>query len=291
MIRQLAILGVGLIGGSLARALRRAGLVETVVGFGRSESQLAKALELGVIDRYASRVVDAVAGADMIVLATPLGAFESLFVEMKGALSPDAVVTDVGSAKGCVVDAVRMAFGAVPPFFVGAHPIAGTERSGVEASFADLFVGRRVILTPTIETDPGSLARVRAMWQAAGAAVDELSVESHDQILAATSHLPHLLAYALVNTLVDLDETEAIFRFAAGGFRDFTRIASSDPTMWHDICFANRGAILSVLDRYIADLAALRGTIERNDSEQLKKAFSRAKNARDRFVFKGQASE
>lgn len=291
MIKRLAVLGVGLIGGSLARALRRRGYCETIVGYGRQVAELEKARRLGVIDMIANSVPEAVAGADMVVLATPLGAFRSLFEAMNGHLAPDAVVTDVGSAKGCVVDTARSVFGEMPAYVVPGHPIAGTEHSGVEASFAELFAGRRVILTPTKETAAAALGRVRAMWETADAIVDELTVEAHDQILAATSHLPHLLAYALVNTLVDLDETEAIFRFAAGGFRDFTRIASSDPIMWHDICFANRHALLSVLDRYVEDLRQLRASIERGDGESLKNSFARAKRARDRFTFKGQAAE
>lgn len=291
MINKLAILGVGLIGGSLARALRNASLCEHVVGYARDPNHLAKAQKLGVIDSAASSVAQAVTGADVIVLATPLGAFSSLFSAMKGCVGPNAVITDVGSAKACVVDAAVSVFGDVPANFVPGHPIAGTEHSGVEASFPELFECRRVILTPTSTTDSSALATVRAMWEGAGAVVDEMSVQEHDQILAATSHLPHLLAYGLVNTLVDMDETEAIFRFAAGGFRDFTRIASSDPVMWHDICFANREAILGVLDKYAKELSRLRACIDGGDGAALKQAFSRAKLARDRFTFSGSASE
>lgn len=291
MINKLAILGVGLIGGSLARALRNASLCEHVVGYSRDPNHLAKAQELGVIDSVASSVAEAVTGADVIVLATPLGAFSSLFSAMKGCVDPSAVITDVGSAKASVVDAAASVFGDVPANFVPGHPIAGTEHSGVEASLPKLFQGRRVILTPTSTTDTRALAKIRAMWEGTGAVVDVMSVQAHDQILAATSHLPHLLAYGLVNTLVDMDETEAIFRFAAGGFRDFTRIASSDPIMWHDICFANRQAILGMLDKYTEELSRLRACIDGGDGTGLKQAFSRAKLARDRFTFSGSASE
>lgn len=283
MINRLAIIGVGLIGGSLARAARRAGVCREIVGGGRDEAQLRRAVELGVIDRYALDIAAAVADADMVVVAVPLGAMEAVLRRIAGRARPDAVITDVGSAKGSVVAAARAAFGEVPPGFVPGHPIAGTEKSGVEASFAELFEGRRVILTPLSNTSAQALAAVRALWQQAGAEVVEMDVAHHDEVLAATSHLPHVLAYALVDTLVGMDASEEIFRFSAGGFRDFTRIASSDPAMWRDICIANRAALLAVLERFRAELSSLTAAIEAADGERIVSVFSRAKAARDRF--------
>ncbi len=283
MIRRLAILGVGLIGGSLARALKRAGACAEVVGWGRNPEQLQRAVELGVIDRYEASPAAAVAGADMVVLAVPLGAMGPMFTQIRDHLAADAVLTDVGSAKAGVVEDARAAFGELPPGFVPGHPIAGTEQSGVEASFAELFERRRVILTPTAATRADALERVRAMWLAVGAEVLEMSVEHHDEVLAATSHLPHLLAFALVDALATGEHGEEIFSFAAGGFRDFTRIASSDPVMWRDICLANRRAVLSSLHAFREDLAALAEAIEGGDGERLLEIFSRAKAARDRY--------
>ncbi|WP_127477081.1 prephenate dehydrogenase/arogenate dehydrogenase family protein [Sulfurivermis fontis] len=283
MIQRLCIIGVGLIGGSLARALKAAGAVGEVVGYGRDAAQLQLALELGVIDRAETDLAAALSGSDVVVLAIPVGAMESMLCAMAQHLGADTIVTDVGSTKGSVVAAAERAFGAVPPRFVPGHPIAGTERSGVAASFAELYHKRRVILTPLPQTDPAAVAVVRALWQAAGAEVVEMTVRHHDEVLAATSHLPHVLAYTLVDTLARMEEHTEIFRFAAGGFRDFTRIASSDPRMWHDICLANREAILKVLDRYAADLAAVRGAIERGDGAALLHTFGRAKKARDEF--------
>lgn len=284
MIDRLCIIGVGLIGGSLARAAKRAGICREVVGAGRNEAQLRKAVDLGVIDRYSTQIAEAVAGADMVVLAVPLGAMEGALRQMAAHLRPDAVVTDVGSAKGSVVAAARAVFGTVPGNFVPGHPIAGTEKSGVEASFAELFEGRRVILTPLPQTSPDALARVRGLWEATGAEVVEMDVEHHDEVLAATSHLPHLLAYALVDTLARMDESEEIFRYSAGGFRDFTRIASSDPVMWRDICLANREAILRVLQHFEEELAGLTEAVRAGDAEHILALFARAKAARDRYV-------
>lgn len=283
MINRLCIIGVGLIGGSLARALKRAGACAEVVGCGRDEGALRRAVELGVIDRYHSDPALAVSGADVVVLAVPLGMMESVLRRIAPALSAGAVITDVGSAKGSVVAAAQAVFGKVPARFVPGHPIAGTEKSGVEASFAELFQGRRVILTPLSGTDAEAHQIVRRMWEQAGAEVVDMAVEHHDEVLAATSHLPHLLAFALVDTLARMQETAEIFRYAAGGFRDFTRIASSDPKMWRDICLANREAVVAMLDRFSDDLAGLRDAIDAKDSEAIAEVFTRAKTARDRF--------
>lgn len=283
MINRLCIIGVGLIGGSLARALKRAGACAEVVGCGRDEGALRRAVELGVIDRYQSDPALAVSGADVVVLAVPLGMMEPVLRRIAPALSAGAVITDVGSAKGSVVAAAQAVFGTVPARFVPGHPIAGTEKNGVEASFAELFQGRRVILTPLSDTDAEAHRTVRRMWEQAGAEVVDMAVEHHDEVLAATSHLPHLLAFALVDTLARMHEKAEIFRYAAGGFRDFTRIASSDPKMWRDICLANREAVVAMLDRFSDDLAGLRDAIDAEDGEAIAEVFTRAKTARDRF--------
>jgi prephenate dehydrogenase len=283
MIKRLCIIGVGLIGGSLARAVKRAGYCAEVVGSGRDEKQLRRAVELGVIDRYEKDPARAVSGADVIVLAVPLGAMEEVMSSIAPHLESGAIITDVGSAKGSVVTAAQAAFGAVPKHFVPGHPIAGTEKSGVESSFAELFQGRRVILTPLAETDPAAVAAVRRLWEQAGAAVTEMSVAHHDEVLAATSHLPHMLAFALVDTLARMHEQAEIFRYAAGGFRDFTRIASSDPVMWRDICLANRDAIAAMIDRFQGELVGLREAIVQGDARRIEEIFTRAKAARDRY--------
>ena len=284
MIQQLTIIGVGLIGGSLARALKQAEYCHEVVGCSRNAAELQKAVDLGVIDRYSTDIAEAVQGADVVLLAVPLGAMESCLRAMQGHLKAGAVITDVGSSKASVVAAAEAVFDPLPAGFVPGHPIAGNERSGVEASFVELYQGRRVVLTPLESSSSEAVETVRAMWQQAGATVDEMGVEHHDQVLAATSHLPHMLAYGLVDTLVSMDESEEIFSLAAGGFRDFTRIASSDPVVWRDICLANQKALLDVLERYQADLENLTQLVRDSDGEALGEIFQRAKSARDRFV-------
>lgn len=283
-INRLVILGVGLIGGSLARALRRADMCETIVGYGRSEINLRKAVELGVIDEFRLSASEAVQEADMIVLATPLASNLSLFRQIAPVIKESAVITDVGSAKACVVEDARQGLLDCFNRFVPAHPIAGKEKSGVEAASADLFEDHVVILTPLEETSVHAISQVSSMWEAARAEVITLGVQQHDEVLAATSHLPHLLAYALVDCLAKMQEREEIFRFAAGGFIDFTRIASSNPQMWHDICFANRKSLLGVLDEFETHLQSVRQAIESDDSEKVLNIFSRAKNARDKLI-------
>jgi prephenate dehydrogenase len=284
VIRRLCVIGVGLIGGSLARALRAAGQVDEIVGSSRNAAHLQRAVDLGVVDRFDTDPAGAVQGADMVFVSVPLGAMGAVFAAIKDSLDAGAVVTDAGSAKSCVVADVRRAVGEMPPWFVPGHPIAGTEQSGVEASFAQLYQGRRVILTPVQETDSAALARVRAMWEAAGAVVNEMDVAHHDEVLAATSHLPHVLAFALVESLARMSEQREIFEYAAGGFRDFTRIASSDPVMWRDICLANAEAILAMIDRFEEDIAALAAAIRDHDGDRLLAIFQDAKAARDGFA-------
>jgi len=283
-INKLAIIGVGLIGGSLARALRHAKACDQIMGFGRNRDHLKKAVELGVIDDFSTQLERVVREADVVVLATPLKTTESLLREMRPLLKENVVLTDVGSAKTCVIEDAKGALGDFLPRFVPGHPIAGTEKSGVEASFAELFEDHRVILTPLPETAVDALQQVTAMWESVGAEVTHLSAEHHDEILAATSHLPHLLAYALVDCLAGMRDRDEIFEFAAGGFADFTRIASSHPEMWHDICFSNRRQLLAVFDDFNSRLQTIRRAIEQGDSETLLNIFTRAKQSRDRFT-------
>jgi len=284
MIERLCVIGVGLIGGSLARALRAAGVVREIVGCTRHAEHLQRAVDLGVIDRFDTDPATAVEGADLVFVSVPLGAMGAIFAAIGDALADNAVVTDAGSAKAAVVADVRSALGSVPDRFVPGHPIAGTEQSGVEASFAELYQDRRVILTPLPDTDRDAVARVRALWEAAGARVNEMGVEHHDEVLAATSHLPHILAFALVESLARMSEQREIFEYAAGGFRDFTRIASSDPVMWRDICLANGEAILTMIERFDQDIASLADAIRRHDGDRLLAIFQGAKAARDAFL-------
>ncbi|MDH5599692.1 MAG: prephenate dehydrogenase/arogenate dehydrogenase family protein [Gammaproteobacteria bacterium] len=283
MIQRLCVIGVGLIGGSLARGLKKAGVVTEVVGAGRNVAHLEKAKELGVIDSFETDISQAVKGCDMVVLAVPLGAMQSVFEQISSVITEEMIITDVGSAKASVVKAAQQAFKSLPDTLVPGHPIAGTEKSGVEASFAELFDNRRIILTPLETSSSEAVSKVRKMWQACGADVVETSIEHHDEVLAATSHLPHMLAYSLVDTLAKMDEKKEIFDFAAGGFRDFTRIASSDPEMWHDICISNKDALVTMIKKFTDDLELLAKAIEANDSVYLKEIFSRAKKARDEF--------
>lgn len=284
MIDRLVIIGVGLIGGSLAKALREAHAVGEIIGCGRDPDQLQLAVDLGVIDRFDSHVSSAVKSADVVVVATPVGSMQEIFAQMRGQLAPQTIVTDVGSTKQSVIDAMLHGYGSLPPMFVPGHPIAGTEKSGVAAAFSGLFHNRKVILTPLPQTDLAAVARVGEMWELCGARVNQLSVSHHDHILALTSHLPHMLAFSLVDTLAKLNDSAQMFQLVAGGFRDFTRIASSDPQMWHDICLNNRSEILAALTNYRQGLDLLAKAISENDSDALLEIFTRAKQARDKFI-------
>ena len=281
MINKLCIIGVGLIGGSLARALRAGGHVREVSGYGRSIANLQLAVELGVIDRVEVSLADAARLADVIVLAVPVGGMAEILQQLAPLLTDQVIVTDVGSVKGAVVTAARAALGARFPHFVPGHPIAGREQSGVAASVPDLFRHRRVILTPGTETDSTALARVRTMWEAAGAETIELTAEDHDRILAVSSHLPQMLATCLMDMVVRHDDHRAILDCAAGGFRDVTRIAGSDPVMWRDICLTNRDAMVNALRQYHVELRDLISAVEKGDGEWLLDTFTRAKHARD----------
>ena len=282
-INKLCVIGVGSIGGSVACALRAAGCVNTITGVGREAKNLERAKSLKVIDDYSTDINVAIEGADMVLVATPLGSMQAVFEQLASCLPKNCIVTDVGSTKQHVLDVVEKTFGELPSNFVPGHPIAGTEKSGVEAAYGELFQQRRVILTPQPETNKEAVEMVRQMWLACGAELVEMQPKHHDEVLAETSHLPHMLAYALVDTLARMDDNKEIFEFAAGGFRDFTRIASSDPQMWHDICIANREQLTKVLHAFNDDLQRLTKAVEEADSEFLKETFTRAKKARDQF--------
>ncbi|MDH3218953.1 MAG: prephenate dehydrogenase/arogenate dehydrogenase family protein [Gammaproteobacteria bacterium] len=284
MIDRLAIIGVGLIGSSLALALKQANAVGQVIGYGRNRNNLEKGVELGVIDSFGSSIAETARTADVIVVAVPLGAMRPVFAELKTAVGKNAVITDVGSAKGSVVAAAKAELGELMSGFVPGHPIAGTEKSGVEAGFASLYQNRRVILTPVAETAPEATATIDQMWRDCGAVIEYLSVEHHDKVLAATSHLPHMLAYALVHHLSNLNEHEEIFRYAAGGFRDFTRIASSDPVMWRDVCLSNGEALVELIEQYQRELDRISAAIDAGDADELLKLFGRAKSERDLLI-------
>jgi len=285
-VPTLAVIGVGLIGGSLALALKEAGAVGEVVGIGRSLANLEKALELGVVDRFTQDPVDGVRGADLIFLATPVLTLREVAAVIAPHLKPGAILTDGGSVKGSVVEAIEPL---LPEgvHFVPGHPIAGTEKSGAEAAFATLYRGRRCILTPTARTDRAALDLVRRVWKVAGSEVVLMEVEKHDRVLAAISHLPHMVAYSLVNAVSSYDRYEEnILEYSAGGFRDFTRIASSDPTMWRDIALTNREALLEMMERFECFFAELKEDVRLGEGAKLFEFFLRSKESRDAILEK-----
>ncbi|GMG88461.1 bifunctional prephenate dehydrogenase/3-phosphoshikimate 1-carboxyvinyltransferase [Biformimicrobium ophioploci] len=287
VINRLVVFGVGLIGGSLALALKRAGACRDVIGVFRRERSAQEALALGVCDCAYTDPRDVLPGlgkGDVVFVSVPTLAVAGVFEQLRESLPEGVTVTDGASVKGSVVAAAEKVWGAVPEFLVPGHPIAGSERSGAEAAKADLYKHHRVILTPMDSVSGEHLARVEAMWAAVGAEVLTMSVAEHDEVLAATSHLPHVIAYGLVDTLAHDSENQNIFRYAAGGFRDFTRIASSDPVMWRDIMLANGPAILKSIDLFTANLGELRKAIADSDEARLTGVFTRAKAARDRFT-------
>ena len=281
-VKQVCIIGTGLIGGSLALSLRASGFCEQISAAGRTEATLKKAIELGVIDTYSMDMAAAVSAADIVFVSVPLGAMRSVFEQIKPGLSDSAIVTDAGSAKQGVLAAAAEVFGDTSRFVAG-HPIAGTEKSGITAAFESLYIGRKVILTPQENTNKQALDLISQMWQSAGAEVEQMDAAHHDLVLAATSHLPHLLAFGLVDCLQNLDGVDEVFKYAAGGFRDVTRIASSDPDMWRDICLQNRDDILKMMDRYTREMANIYTALENSDGESLKQIFKRAKATRDTF--------
>ena len=282
IIEKLAIVGTGLIGGSFSLALKQAGAVGEVLGVGRNPAKLTVARELGLIDRAADW---AQAGqADCILLAMPVGETEAVLKQLAPHLKAGAVVTDAGSTKANVIAAAHAALGARVADFVPGHPIAGSEQSGPGAARADLYQGKKVVLTPQAETRADALATVRALWETAGAQVETLDADLHDRVFAAVSHLPHLAAFTLVDELAQRADCDTFFRFAASGFRDFTRIAGSSPEMWRDIAMANRVALLTEMDAYLAALQALRQAVAGQDADALLKLFSRARAARGNWI-------
>ncbi len=288
LINNLCVIGTGLIGGSLCLALKEAGTCKRIIGAGRSKETLEKAKQLNIIDDYDTDISNAVRDADFIFVSVPLGATETVFKKIAAGLKQSgnrkAVITDAGSSKQRVQQLADKIFADGACRFVAGHPIAGTEKSGPDAAFADLYKDRRVILTPTDTTDADAVERVTEIWQITGALVENMDAEHHDKVLAATSHLPHLLAFGLVHCLENIDDIEDVFRFAAGGFRDVTRIASSDPTMWRDICLNNQQPILDMMKRYRDEMEMLYNALESGDGDKLMEVFEHAKQTRDKFT-------
>ncbi len=287
LIKRLAIVGVGLIGGSLARILREKGEVGEVVGIGRGKANLERAVELGVIDRYSHDPAEGVAGADMVFIATPVCTIAGIVAEIAPFLALGCIVTDGGSVKEEIVSACEPLMPA-GCHFVGGHPIAGTERSGVDASFSTLYQGRRCIITPTSTTDKAALEKVVRMWEIAGSDLVMMDVAKHDRVVGAISHLPHMVAYSLVNAVGEYDGYgENLLKYSAGGFRDFTRIASSDPAMWRDIALQNSQALLEMMDFFAGYYAELRALVASGDGDKLELFFARSKEYRDGLVTGG----
>ncbi|MEA3465398.1 MAG: prephenate dehydrogenase/arogenate dehydrogenase family protein [Thermodesulfobacteriota bacterium] len=285
ILKKLAIVGVGLIGGSLALALKKAGVVRTVSGWDADGENLKLAGQLGVVDVVADCVAEAVKDADLVVLAVPVGSMLLAAQAVLPHMQAGAVLSDTGSVKQSVVEEVESLAQQAGVYFVGGHPISGTERSGAGAAFAQLYRGKRCILTPTSVTDARALALVEQVWQAAGSVVVMMDVVKHDRILAAISHLPHMIAYSLVNSVSSYDRySENILDFSAGGFRDFTRIASSDPVMWRDIALSNRESLLEMITQFEQFLAELKQDIASCDEARLFEFFHRSKISRDAIL-------
>ncbi|MBI5696103.1 MAG: prephenate dehydrogenase/arogenate dehydrogenase family protein [Nitrospirae bacterium] len=280
--RQATIIGVGLIGASLAGFMKSKGMVDSVVGVGRSKDNLEVALKAGYIDRYTHDQRKGVAGSDLVVLCCPVGLFESVARDIKPYLDDRAIVTDVGSVKGSLVGKLDEIF-YLKARFVGAHPIAGGEKSGAEAARLDLFQGARCIITPTRKTDLEALDAISDIWEATGARVERMDPDDHDKVFALVSHLPHVAAYAMVDALADMDGGQKAINYAAGGFKDFTRIAASHPDMWRDICLLNGPNILKALDSYQESLWKLRDLIDKGDGEALAAVFDRARTIRKKI--------
>ena len=286
-IRKLVVVGIGLIGGSFAAGLKNRGVCEEVIGISRNPDQAKQAVELGVVDRAFTsldEIATELTDEDVIFIAVPTLSVEKVLLDIHRCVTAKVTITDGASVKGNVFIAAQKIFGQMPSEFVLGHPIAGSEKSGVTAANPNLYENHRVILTPVESTSAQHLLRVTQLWEILGAEVLTMTVEDHDDVLAATSHLPHAIAYSLVDTLAHDIANPNIFRYAAGGFRDFTRIASSDPVMWHDIMKANKAAILRSLDLFTDNLQRMRSSIEKEDSDYLLEVFSRAKEARDEYT-------
>jgi prephenate dehydrogenase len=288
---KVVVFGIGLIGGSFARGLKRAGACAQVVGLDRSQDSLVRALELGIIDSIGGPLSQVMADADLVLLAAPVAQTERILAGLLPFLVPGTVVTDAGSTKGDVVAAARRALGARSGQFVPGHPIAGRETNGPDAAIADLYQGKKVVLTPLEENSEAAIARVAAAWSACGALIHRLTPAQHDGVFAAVSHLPHLLAYALVDDIANKPHADLLFQYAASGFRDFTRIAGSSPEMWRDISLANRDALLTELDAYLLQLTGLRTALAAGDGAALEAVYANAQRARHQWSTAIEAAE
>ena len=284
MIESIGIIGVGMIGGSIARSLRDKQICEKIIGIDACADTLAIALNEQIVDEAYASVQDCPTVPQIVIICVPVSVISQVFSECEAWFAECEAITDVGSTKQSVIDDLQAALPELPENFVPAHPIAGRELSGVQAAVSDLFENKKVILTPTLVTSPISLMLVTEMWQQIGSEVEYMNADSHDQILAATSHLPHALAYALVHCLAHQTQTPEIFRYAAGGFADFTRIASSDPALWRDICMANQAPLVEAIEGFEKTLKQLRENIQNQDDEALQQMFEQAKTARDTFT-------
>jgi prephenate dehydrogenase len=291
MLNKVVIFGVGLIGGSFALALKQAGAARSIVGMGRSQQALARALELGIIDSAGDSVADAMRGADLVLIAAPVAQTEAILASLLPYLEEGAVVTDAGSTKSDVVAAARTALGDRVAQFVPGHPIAGRESNGPDAAIADLYRGKKAVLTPLPENSGADIERVAAAWAACGAIVHRLTPAEHDKVFAAVSHLPHLLAFALVDDIARKPHADLLFQYAASGFRDFTRIAGSSPEMWRDISLANRDALLGELDAYLAQLTGLRTMLAAADGAAIEGVYANARRARRQWTGEIEAAE
>ncbi|WP_439923209.1 prephenate/arogenate dehydrogenase family protein [Nitrobacter sp. JJSN] len=291
LFRRIALIGFGLIGGSIARAARALGLAGEIVVTARSAKTRARVMELGIADRVVETNAEAADGADLVILCIPVGACEAVAQEIASHLKPGAIVSDVGSVKGAVVREMAPHLPA-GVHFVPAHPVAGTEHSGPDSGFAELFINRWCILTPPDGTDTAAVDKLRAFWAAIGARVETMTPEHHDLVLAITSHLPHLIAYTIVGTADELGEVTSseVMKFSAGGFRDFTRIAASDPTMWRDVFLTNKDAVLEMLGTFNEDLSKLTRAMRRGDGDALFEHFTRTRAIRRGIVEIGQDS-
>lgn len=281
--KKTAIIGVGLIGGSIAIVLRQNGITKNIIGIGRGIKNLETAKKLGVVDEWTQDAKQGVKDADLVIIATPVASIAKIVKDISPSLKNGAIITDVGSVKKSILDEIE-SFLPDAIHFIAGHPIAGTENAGVEAAFLTLFQNRKCILTPTKKTNSNALEKIKAIWEIAGSQVVIMDALKHDKILAAVSHLPHIAAYSLVNAVADMkDLDENILNYSAGGFKDFTRIASSPPEMWRDICLLNKDAILDVIHRFQETLKNLKTMIEKSDKEGLTKEFEKAKEVRDRL--------
>ena len=282
MMKKVCIIGIGLIGGSLAKAIKRTHQSEIVFGFGRDRSRLEKAQKDNVIDQYSTDIGEALYGANMIIIATPVGSYESILKEMKPHIATNMVISDVGSTKVSVIEAIKSVFDGTLDNFIPAHPIAGKEKSGFEVSDDNLFVNKKVIITPLENNNSESIKILTKMWERVGAEVDFMTPKSHDDLLGMTSHLPHMLAFSLVNYLISQHPEASLY--AAGGFKDFSRIASGDAIMWRDICLNNRDSIIAHIKGYQESLNTLVDAIDSQNEKQLETLFRKAKNTRDSWI-------